>query len=128
MKPQEAIDFLKDRFDYWRPEFRLYEWTIHAVVADTDDTPTWFDVFPGSENVTVILAPLDAVKKTPRELDQLVFRACFYAVVEARDGCLRDGDYEDAEPYEETLVRISNAAYQCMAEWPDTSETAREWL
>lgn len=124
MKPQEAIDFLKDRFDgHWKPEFELYGWTLSVHLID-DDTPTWYDVMTGSETVWFKLQPRDAVK-TPRELDQLLFRACLNAVIEARDDCLRDGEFEDAEPYEETLHAVGDAAYWQMT-GTDNSERGRD--
>lgn len=114
MKPQEAIDFLKDRFaGQWKSEFRLYEWTLSIRLID-NDTPTWYDAMTGSETVLFNLQPRDAVK-TPRELDQMLFRACLNAVIEARDACLRDGESEDAESYEETLFTIADAAYWHMS-------------
>lgn len=121
MKPQEAIDFLKDRFaGQWKSEFKLYEWTLSIRLID-GDRPTWHEAVPGSETVLFNLQPRDAVK-TPRELDQLLFCACLNAVIEARDDCLRDGEYDDAESYEETLFTICKAAY-----WPmtGTDDSAR---
>ena len=124
MKPQEAIDFLKDRFDgHWKSEFKLYGWTLSVHLID-DDTPTWYDVMTGSETVWFKLQPRDAVK-TPRELDQLLFRACLNAVMEARDDCLRDGQCDDAEPYEETLCAVGDAAYWQMI-GIDDSERGRD--
>ena len=124
MKPQEAIDFLKDRFDgHWKSEFKLYGWTLSVHLID-DDTPTWYDVVTGSETVWFKLQPRDAVK-TPRELDQLLFRACLNAVMEARDDCLRDGQCDDAEPYEETLCAVGDAAYWQMI-GIDDSERGRD--
>lgn len=124
MKPQEAIDFLKDRFDgHWKSEFKLYGWTLSVHLID-DDTPTWYDVMPSSETVWFRLQPRDAVK-TPRELDQLLFRACLNAVIEARDDCLRDGEFDDAEPYEETLCAVGDAAYWQMI-GTDDSERGRD--
>ena len=117
MKPQEAIDFLKDRFaDQWKSEFRLYEWTLSIRLID-DDTPTWYDAITVSETIRFKLQPKDAVK-TPRELDQMMFRACLNAVIEARDACLRDGESEDTLSYEETLFTIADAAY-----WQTRRET-----
>lgn len=124
MKPQEAIDFLKDRFDgHWKPEFKLYGWTLSVHLVD-DDTPTWYDITTSSETVWFKLQPRDAVK-TPRELDQLLFRACLNAVIEARDDCLRDGQCDDAEPYEETLCAVGDAAYWQMI-GTDDSERGRD--
>lgn len=124
MKPQEAIDFLKDRFNgHWKPEFKLYGWTLSVHLID-DDTPTWYDVMTSSETVWFKLQPRDAVK-TPRELDQLLFRACLNAVIEARDACLRDGQCDDAEPYEETLCAVGDAAYWQMI-GTDDSERGRD--
>lgn len=124
MKPQEAIDFLKDRFDgHWKPEFKLYGWTLSAHLID-DDTPTWYDAMTSSETVWFKLQPRDAVK-TPRELDQLLFHACLNAVIEARDDCLRDGQFDDAEPYEETLHAVGAAAYWQMT-GTDDSERGRD--
>lgn len=120
MKPQEAIDFLKDRFDgHWKPEFKLYEWTLSIRLID-DDTPTWYDAMTSSETVWFRLQPRDAVK-TPRELDQLLFHACLNAVIEARDACLRDGESEDALSYEETLFTIADAAYWQMTGTDDSA-------
>lgn len=124
MKPQEAIDFLKDRFDgHWKPEFKLYEWTLSIHLIDDDDMPSWYDAMPGSETVLFNLQPRDAVK-TPRELDQLLFHACLNAVIEARDACLRDGEFDDAKPYEETLCAVGDAAYWQML---GSDEPSREW-
>lgn len=124
MKPQEAIDFLKDRFDgWWKPEFMLYGWTLSINLID-DGTPTWYDAMPSSQTVWFGLQPRDAVK-TPRELDQMLFRACLNAVIEARDACLRDGESEDALSYEETLFKVADAAYWQMT-GTDDSERGRD--
>lgn len=124
MKPQEAIDFLKDRFDgHWKSEFRLYGWSLSVYLID-DDTPTWFDAMTSSETIWFKLQPRDAVK-TPRELDQMLFRACLNAVIEARDACLRDGESEDALSYEETLFAVGDVAYWQMT-GTDDSERGRD--
>lgn len=124
MKPQEAIDFLQDRFGiHWKSEFKLYGWTLSIHLID-DGTPTWFDAMTSSETIWFKLQPRDAVK-TPRELDQLLFRACLNAVIEARDACLRDGGSEDALSYEETLFAIGDAAYWQMI-GTDDSERGRD--
>lgn len=124
MKPQEAIDFLKDRFDgWWKSEFKLYGWTLFINLID-DDTPTWYDAMPSSQTVWFRLQPRDTVKN-PRKLDQMLFRACLNAVIEARDACLRDGESEDALSYEETLFTVGDAAYWLMLGRDDASERGR---
>lgn len=123
MKPQEAIDFLKQRFDRWKSEFNMNGWTTQIVVGESDE-PTWYDAFPSSESTLIRLAPLDAVKTTPREMDMLVFRVCLNAVIEARDDYIRDGEWDKARPYEDVLAKIGDAAYWQML---GSDEPSREW-